>query len=104
MHLFWQNVAPSCLDPEGQVVFKLAGHNQAELAQVAVLYFWRPWKCKDSDFRVAYRLSPQLFLTASYVVIVEKSDTGFFFRLLYNKAYCMQLKSSFFKRGLVFND
>ena len=39
---FWQNVAPFCLDPEGQAVFKLAGQNQAELAGLADLCFWRP--------------------------------------------------------------
>ena len=38
MHFFWQKKAPSTLDPK----FKLLGQNQAQLAWLAVLFFWRP--------------------------------------------------------------
>ena len=51
-------MAPSGLDPKGQAVFRLLGQNQAELAQPAVLCFLRPCKCKQSEFRVAYREHP----------------------------------------------
>ena len=63
MQLFWQRIAPSRLSPEGWAVFKLVWQSQAELAWLAVLYFWRPWKSKHSDFRVAYRH----FCTASAI-------------------------------------
>ena len=52
-------MASSRLDPEGQAVFKPLWQNQDELARLAVLCFWRPFKWKHSDFRVAY--SPNLF-------------------------------------------
>ena len=39
---------------EGRAVFKLVGQNQAELAWLDVLRFWRPCKSKHSDFQVAY--------------------------------------------------
>ena len=48
-------MVPSRLDPERRAVFKLVGQNQAELAWLAVLCFWRPCKSKHSDFQVAYR-------------------------------------------------
>ena len=35
-------------------MFKQLGQNQAELAWLAVLYFWRPYKSRHSNFRVAY--------------------------------------------------
>ena len=47
-------MVPSRLDPKGRAVFKPLGQNQAELACLAVLYFWRPYKSRHSNFRVAY--------------------------------------------------
>ena len=55
MHFFWQQrKALSTLNPKGRAVFKLLRQNNAELAQLAVLFFWRPCNLKHSDFRVAY--------------------------------------------------
>ena len=56
MHFFWQRKALSTLDPKGRAVFKLLKQNNAELAQLAVLFFWRPCNRKHSDFRVAYSI------------------------------------------------
>ena len=51
VEILWQSKAPPGLDPEGRAVLKLLGQNQTESAQPAVLYFWRPCKRKQCDFK-----------------------------------------------------
>ena len=52
-------------------MFKLFWQNQAELAKPAVLCFWHPCKCKQSEIRVAY-------YSLAYKIIKTVTKTGTF--------------------------
>ena len=56
VYFFWQRMTPSRLDPWAKL---------GRIGMLAVLCFWRPWKYKYSDFRVAYHVRTTIFLTFS---------------------------------------